>query len=106
VELGAVEDLIAQRERLVVTAARVCPPSYVVAELGQRRRDPRKAETWDRAVRGMEGYREQFGFTDSGSAIGVRPTGRQQQQHRRLERAQRELQLRRSVEQAMEIGID
>jgi len=111
VELGAVEDLIAQRERMAVTAARVCPPSYVVAELGQRPHDPRKAETWDRAVRGIEGYREQFGLTDSASAIGVRPTGRQQQrhweqQHRRLERVQRELQLRRSVEQAMEIGID
>lgn len=110
VELGAVEDLIAIRERLALAAARVSPPEHIVAELGHRPNDPRKAREWDKAVRGIEGYRERHGITDRHSAIGGRPTERAQRQHweeqrRQLQAAQRALEMRRAAQRAIDLEI-
>lgn len=38
-ELAAVEEILASRERLTLSAAQLAPPFYVVAELGHRPAD-------------------------------------------------------------------
>ena len=60
----------AKRERVAATAARISPPDYIKRELGERPSDPTKARAWDKAVRGIEGYRVRNGVRDRDSALG------------------------------------
>jgi conjugative relaxase-like TrwC/TraI family protein len=106
------EHVLAERERAAATAARLSPPSYIKSELGERPSDPTKAAAWDRAVRGIEGYRIRNGVVDRDSALGPKPKDRarqaeQRQVRERLQRAQRELKLKkqRTVERSMGLGI-
>ncbi|HEX6689089.1 MAG TPA: hypothetical protein VF085_10565 [Solirubrobacterales bacterium] len=106
------EHVLAERERAAATAARLSPPDYIKSELGERPSDPKKAATWDRAVRGVEGYRVRNGVVDRDSALGPKPKDRaaQAEQRRvreRLQRAQRELKLKRerTVERSRGLGI-
>ncbi len=75
-ELVAVEEALSERLRLAVAAAHVSPPPYVVKELGERPEDPAKRQIWDRAVRGIEGYRQQHGIEDAHRAFGPEPKPR------------------------------
>lgn len=87
---AVIESLLADRERLAATAARTSPPSYIKHELGERPSDPAKAREWDKAVRGIEGYRLRNGIRDRDTALGGRP-----KEHRKAlehDRAQRRLQ--------------
>jgi conjugative relaxase-like TrwC/TraI family protein len=105
------EHVLAARERAAATAARLSPPSYIKSELGERPSDPTKAAAWDRAVRGIEGYRVRNGVVDRDSALGPKPKDRarqaeQRQVRDRLQRAQRELKLKRRVlERSKGLGI-
>jgi len=106
------EHVLAERERAAATAARLSPPSYIKRELGERPSDPTKAAAWDRAVRGIEGYRVRNGVVDRDSALGPKPKDRSaqlEQRHarERLQRAQRELKLKkqRTAERSMGLGI-
>lgn len=106
------EHLLAERVRVAATAARHSPPSYITRELGERPGDPGKAAEWDRAVRGIEGYRVRNGVGDRDSALGAKPKdpARQAEQRRaaeRLQRAQRQLGLRRqrAAERSIGLGI-
>jgi conjugative relaxase-like TrwC/TraI family protein len=106
------EHVLAERERAAATAARLSPPSYIKRELGERPSDPTKAAAWDRAVRGTEGYRVRNGVVDKDSALGPKPKDRSaqlEQRHarERLQRAQRELKLKkqRTAERSMGLGI-
>jgi conjugative relaxase-like TrwC/TraI family protein len=111
-KMAVAEHVLTERERAAATAARISPPDYIKRELGERPSDPTKARAWDRAVRGIEGYRVRNGVRDRDNALGPKPKDRaaQAEQRRvreRLQRAQRELGLkkRRSAERTMRLGI-
>lgn len=106
------EHVLAERERAAATAARISPPNYITRELGERPKDLTKAREWDTAVRGIEGYRVRNGVVDRDTALGPKPKDRTAQVEQRrareqLQRAQRELKLRRerTVERSMGLGI-
>lgn len=64
-EVAVIDHLLSERERLAFAAARVRPPDYITKELGERPSDPRKREAWDKAVRGVEGYRLRNGVVEA-----------------------------------------
>ncbi|HEX7280028.1 MAG TPA: AAA family ATPase, partial [Solirubrobacterales bacterium] len=104
------EHVLAERERAAASAARLSPPDYIKRELGKRPSDPTKAATWDRAVRGIEGYRVRNGVVDRDSALGPKPKDRtaqavQRRARERLQHAQRELKLKRTVERSLSLGL-
>ena len=110
--MAVAEHLLAERERAATTAARISPPDYIKAELGERPSDPTKARAWDKAVRGIEGYRTRNGVRDRDSALGRKPKdhaaqAEQRRVRERLQRTQRQLGLkqRRSAERSMRLGI-
>jgi conjugative relaxase-like TrwC/TraI family protein len=95
-ELAAVEEAIAARDQLTRTAARIAPPPYVAAELGQRPTNPAEAKAWDRGLTVIETYRRDNGVTDRASAFGPAAKGgaakaRQRKAMERTERVQRQL---------------
>lgn len=97
-ESAVIESVIGDRERLAAAAARISPPDYIKRELGERPSDPRKAAEWDRAVRGIEGYRLRNGVVDRDSALGAKPkepskAHEHDQAQQRIERSQRQLHL-------------
>ncbi|HVQ57458.1 MAG TPA: MobF family relaxase [Solirubrobacterales bacterium] len=101
-KVAVAEHVLAERERAAATAARLSPPSYIKSELGERPSDPKKAAVWDRAVRGIEGYRVRNGVVDRDSALGPKPKDRaaqaeQRRARERLQRAQRELKLKQQT---------
>ena len=106
---SAVADhLLAERERAATTAARLSPPDYIKSELGERPRDPAKAREWDKAVRGIEGYRVRNNVVDRHKALGlkIKDHSKQQEQaevRRQIERAQ--LRLNRSHQRAAEHSV-
>jgi conjugative relaxase-like TrwC/TraI family protein len=111
-KVAVAEHVLAERECAAATAARLSPPSYIKSELGERPSDPTKATAWDKAVRGIEGYRVRNGVVDRDSALGPKPKDRaaQAEQRRvreRLQSAQKQLGLKqqRSAERSMGLGI-
>jgi conjugative relaxase-like TrwC/TraI family protein len=110
-KMAIAEHIVAERERAAATAARLSPPDYIKAELGERPSDPTKARAWDKAVRGIEGYRTRNGVTDRDSALGPKPKdpaaqAEQRRVRERLQRAQRELKLKhRALERSKALGI-
>ncbi len=64
------EHLLSERERAAATVSRLSPPDYIKRELGERPSDPTKARAWDKAVRGIEGYRVRNGVRDRDNALG------------------------------------
>jgi hypothetical protein len=116
-ELAAVEEVLTAREQMTRTAARIAPPQYIVAELGQRPTDPAEARAWDRGLTVIETYRRDNGVTDWVSAFGPAAKGgadkaRQRKAIERTERVQRQLRevavrqrvRERSVERSFGIG--
>jgi len=104
---AVIESVLADRERLAAAAARISPRSYIKQELGERPGDPAKAREWDRAVRGIEGYRLRNGVRDRDSALGVKPrehskAHEHEQAQRRLQQSQRQLHLKRARELHLE----
>ncbi|MGN6216150.1 MAG: MobF family relaxase [Solirubrobacterales bacterium] len=113
-EAAVIESVLADRERLATAAACISPPNYIKSELGERPSDPGKAREWDKAVRGIEGYRERNGVVDRDSALGARPkepakAHEHDQAQRQLERSQRQLHLHqqraRQHHQDLHLGI-
>jgi hypothetical protein len=107
---AVIESVLADRERLAAAAARTSPPGYIKSELGERPSDPTKAREWDKAVRGIEGYRLRNGIRDRDSALGGRPKEpRKALEHdraqRRLQQSQRQLNLKRARERHLEHGV-
>jgi len=97
------ERLLTARTGRAFAAARVKPPSYVAKELG----DPAKAKAWDRGVRGIEGYRQEYGATDKSSALGDQAKGASQRAARaRAKQRMREAQRRlgRARERQRQLG--
>ena len=103
--MAVAEHVLAEREGAAATAARISPPDYIKRELGERPSDPTKARAWDKAVRGIEGYRTRNGVRDRHNALGREPKDRaaQAEQRRvreRLQLAQRQLGLKRQLQRA------
>ncbi|MGE5527202.1 MAG: MobF family relaxase [Methanosarcina sp.] len=110
-EAAVIESVLADRERLAAAAARVSPPDYIKRELGERPSDPTKAREWDKAVRGIEGYRERNGVVDRNNALGTRPkepakAHEHDRAQRQLERSQRQLRLRQQLARARQHSHD
>jgi conjugative relaxase-like TrwC/TraI family protein len=115
-EVAVVEHLLAERERAALIAARISPPSYVVAELGERpTRNGLKRSEWDGAVRKIERYRQRHGIEDRDTAFGAEPKDealRRQQRIAResIQRAQRQLgieqQQAKVVQRSRSMGIE
>jgi hypothetical protein len=81
-ERAATEHLIEERIGARLVAVRIDPPDYLTRELGERPADPTKRWAWDRAVAGIERYRQEHSIRDRDSALGAKPGNRAQ----RLER--------------------
>ncbi|HET8954303.1 MAG TPA: hypothetical protein VFN18_01450, partial [Solirubrobacterales bacterium] len=101
----------AERERLAAAAARLSPPDYIKSELGERPSDPAKAREWDKAVHGIESYRERNGVVDRDNALGPKPQDHARahehsQAERQLQQAQRQLRLQQSRQRAAERSIE
>jgi conjugative relaxase-like TrwC/TraI family protein len=116
-EVAVIDHLLAERERVAFLAARTSPPDYILKELGERPSDPAKRQTWDRAVRGIEGYRHQHGVVDRDNALGRRPEfepkrSTWESQRRELRESQRRLERSQAVERFRDLhrtidrGID
>jgi conjugative relaxase-like TrwC/TraI family protein len=105
------EHLLSERARLAATAARVSPPDYITRELGERPADPKKAAAWDRGVSQIESYRTENGVVDRDNALGAAPQDRSAQREQRqarqaIERTQRQLQLQRQQQRAVELSAE
>lgn len=109
-EAAVIESLLADRERLAATAARLSPPDYITRELGERPSDPAKAAEWDKAVRGIEGYRLKNGVVDRDSALGPEPKHGSGYERRdaqeSIERAQRALGRYQEHAAERSVGMD
>ena len=114
-ELAVVDQVLAQRRELAITAARISPPAYIKNELGERPSDHTKQKAWDRGVAGIERYRQKHGIKNPHRAFGPElkrgaERARQQQAMRRLHEMQRVLGLHqhtargRSFDRGLGIG--
>jgi conjugative relaxase-like TrwC/TraI family protein len=112
-EVAAVKSLLAEREKSALAAARIAPPAYIKAELGERPQEPTRAAEWDRAVRWIEGYRQKHGIGDRDTSLGPEPRDQAARREREavrrsIERAQQRLQLEQAKTiqrtRSMEIG--
>jgi len=108
------EHVLSERARLAATAARLSPPDYITSELGERPSDPTKAREWDRAVRGVEGYRLRNDVVDRDKALGPKPQDHVRalehaDAERQIQQAQRQLRLEQSRQRvaawSIEIGF-
>jgi conjugative relaxase-like TrwC/TraI family protein len=113
-EVAVIDYILAERQRAIALAARLSPPGYITKALGERPVDPFKAKDWDRAVRRIEGYRQQHGIVDRDSALGPQPKepaqrAARERGQRSIERARRRLGLEqvktRDAARGMEIGL-
>jgi hypothetical protein len=98
-ELIEVDRVLAKRRELAITAARIAPPTYITAELGERPSNPTKRMAWDRSVASIERYRQEHGVVDRNRALGAEP-------QQRVERARREAELRRLGQAQRQLGRD
>lgn len=115
-ELEAVEEVLGERVKLALVAARLASPPYITAELGERPADTAKARLWDRGVSAIERYRHENGVTDRSSTFGAEPRDRSARDLRQLEmlrsqrlarqlRQQQELRLGRQLRQGLGIEL-
>jgi hypothetical protein len=108
-ELAVADQVLAQRRELTIIAARISPPTYFKAELGERPSDPAKRKAWDRGVSQIERYRQEHGVTDPNRAHGREAKrgaerARQEAARRRLQEAQRALGLGQHPARARQLG--
>jgi hypothetical protein len=95
-ELAVADQVLAQRRELAIIAARISPPAYIKAELGERPSDSAKRKAWGCGVSQIERYRQAHGVTDPSRALGRdakrgAERARQQAMRRRIREAQRAL---------------
>jgi hypothetical protein len=110
-EAAVIEHLAGERLKARLEAIRLNTPDYITKELGQRPSDPSKRQHWDKAVRGIEGYRQEHGIRDKDSALGAKPRDRsaelaQRQARHSLQRSQRSLQIQQARTVEMSRGIE
>jgi conjugative relaxase-like TrwC/TraI family protein len=104
-ELANADLVLAERRQAAITAAKLSPPAYITAELGERPSDPEKRRSWDKGVSEIERYRQEHGIRDPEHALG-REHGTEhdwsrEQARERLQ--QRQVELRRTQERGIEL---
>ena len=109
-EVAAIAAVLDRRRALALAAARVSPPGYIVAELGERPEEGRGRLAWDGAVREIEGYRQRNGLRDRDTALGAEPRERAARMQREraqqaIRRTQRQLGIER-IEHARTMAIE
>jgi conjugative relaxase-like TrwC/TraI family protein len=97
-EMAVADRVLTQRRELAIIAARISPPPYVKAELGERPSEPAKRKAWDRGVSEIERYRQEHGVKDPKRALG-------QEAKRGAERARQQATLRRIHEMQRVLGL-
>jgi conjugative relaxase-like TrwC/TraI family protein len=108
-ELVVADQVLMQRRELAIIAARISPPAYVKAELGERPSDPTKRKAWDRGVAQIERYRQEHGIKDPNRALGRKAKrgaerARQEAAQWRIREAQRALGLGQHAARARQLG--
>lgn len=92
-ELAVADQVLAQRRELVIVAARISPPAYIKAELGERPSDPAKQKAWDRGVSQIDATVKSTASRTRTKPLGGRrneePSERQEAMRRRLMEMQR-----------------
>jgi conjugative relaxase-like TrwC/TraI family protein len=103
-EVAVIDALLDRRRDLALAAARVSPPDYIVAELGERPPGGHERVAWDGAVREIEGYRQRTGLRDRDSALGPEPTDRAARREREpVQGAIRRSQMQLGIERVQRI---
>ena len=111
-EAAVIDHVLAERQRVQITALALSPPPYIQNELGPRPSDPAGRRSWERATSAIEGYRKQHGFEDRDTAIGQRPAddaGRRlewQRVQRQIDSTQRNLGLERTPRRSLGRGLE
>lgn len=104
-ELDEVDRVLAERRELAITAARIVPPAYIRAELGERPSDPAKRKAWDRGVAAIETYRQHHDVKDPNRALGhEHEREAQREMRRRVNEAQRVLGLAQHASRVRDFG--
>ncbi len=104
-ELAAAEQVLGERLRAAVHAARLSPPTYITKELGERPLDGMKQRAWDRGVGEIESYRQQNGIKDPTRALGrEREQVAQRATLRRIHETQRVIGLGRHASHERDLG--
>jgi hypothetical protein len=116
--VATIREVLASRERLAMSAARIASPDYILAEPGQRPADPVEARAWDQGLDVIETYRRENGVSDRAGAFGPEPeggaaSGRRARAIQEVESARRQLRdlkvrrlvQARSMKHSLEIGL-
>lgn len=116
-ERAAARQLLGERSEAAVIASQLSPPPYIVIELGERPRDPDKANAWDQGVRNIETFRHENGITDPDKSLEISDRhqdgrvlaeARLHDTQRRLERTRqldRSLHRSRKMDRGLDFGI-
>ncbi|HET7445317.1 MAG TPA: MobF family relaxase [Solirubrobacterales bacterium] len=111
-EVAVIDHILAERERVQITALALSPPPYIEKELGPRPTDTAERQKWERAVAGIESYRQRHGLANRDTAIGQRPNGdpdrrrEWQRVERLIDSAQRSLGLERTQQRDLGMGLE
>jgi conjugative relaxase-like TrwC/TraI family protein len=105
-ELLAAEEVLGERLRATILAARLSPPAYITKELGERPAAGSTARAWDRSVAEIESYRQQHAIKDPNRALGRQRAQEIEQRAvlRRIQEAQRVLGLGQHASRERNLG--
>jgi hypothetical protein len=108
-ERAVVDFLIDEWIRARLTAVRLDPPPYIVAELGQRPSEIRERLAWDSGAEQIERYRAEHGIRDRDNAFGPEPKRSDRNRERETQRqrlAHQQRLLRQVREQAQKVEVE
>jgi len=105
-ELANADLVLAERRQAAITAAKLSPPDYVTAELGERPSDPERRGSWDNGVSEIERYRQEHGVKDPEHALGQGHEHDWNRQQARERLQQHQIELGRTQEQGIELDAD
>ena len=105
-ELANADLVLAERRQAAITAAKLSPPAYVTAELGERPSDPEARSSWDKGVAEIERFRQRHGVKDPEHALGQGHEHDWSREQARERLQQHQIELGRTQEQGIELEAD
>ena len=105
-ELANADLVLAERRQAAITAAKLSPPAYITAELGERPSDPERRSSWDKGVSEIERFRQRHGVKDPEHALGQGHEHEWSREQARERLQQRQVELGRTQEQGIELEAD